>query len=176
MRFRVFKDAPVTLKICLYIWLTSITLPLTFFFVVNCKRLSLFLYFGFALLYVPHVFFKPMPSPCIMYTLSRNNNNGESDRPNYKRANVIEMDLNTRHEISHSTRDTELHLPPYLCYGGKTTAHLKAIYHSTPNLLYMFRLSSGRGTNTKENYLTCVMIIGFHKRISPLKLEIEIKY
>lgn len=42
----------------------------------------------------PSVVFPPLPWPYILFTLSRNNSeNGMSD---YKRANIIEMELNTR--------------------------------------------------------------------------------
>jgi hypothetical protein len=36
----------------------------------------------------------------------------KNDRPNYKQANDIEMELNTWRWLSHSGRDTEFRLPP----------------------------------------------------------------
>jgi hypothetical protein len=51
----------------------------------------------------------------------------ENDRPHYKRAIVIEMEL--------SARDTEHGSPPEICSGSKATAHLKAIAHVSPNLV-----------------------------------------
>jgi hypothetical protein len=61
----------------------------------------------------------------------------QNERPNYKLASIIEMELNTRRSDSHSTRDTALRSPPpppNLCSSRKANAHLKVTPHVLPNL------------------------------------------
>jgi hypothetical protein len=97
----------------------------------------------------PPIFFTPLPSPCVLFTLNRNNR--ENYRPNYKWANVIEMELNTRCCLSNSTQDTELRLPPTLCSGGNATAHLKAIAHVPPNKLYRGYFPRGKARPGRDD-------------------------
>jgi hypothetical protein len=59
----------------------------------------------------------------------------ENEKPNYIWANVIEMELNTTLTEPHHSRHWAP-LTPHLCFSRKATAHIKAIAHVSPNLLY----------------------------------------
>jgi hypothetical protein len=82
----------------------------------------------------PLIFLSPNPSPCILFML--NKNNSENYRPNYKWATVIEMGPNPRCWQGHSTRDTELHLPPLFWQESYCTSEVHSLCPTKQALLY----------------------------------------
>jgi hypothetical protein len=63
----------------------------------------------------------------------------ESDRPNYERASIIQVELNTRRSLK-SQHSRQLRAAyPAASLQAKAADHLRAIAHVSPNLLHFIR-------------------------------------